>query len=84
MVAHMKTTVELPEELLREAQELARREHTTLKELIATGLREVVSQRPSEDQFVLADASVPGNGLQPAFRGAGWEHIRDSIYEQPA
>lgn len=50
---------------LREAQELARRERTTLKELIETGLRTVVAQRTSEDNFVLADASVGGNGLQP-------------------
>lgn len=81
MVSHMKTTVNLSDELLREAQELAHRERTTLKELIETGLRTVVAQRTSEDYFVLADASVGGNGLQPEFRAARWDQIRDAIYE---
>ena len=80
----MKTTVNLPDELVREAQELARRERTTLKELIETGLRSVISQRAGEQRFVLADASVDGRGLQPEFRGSGWEQIRDSIYGPPA
>ncbi|GDY33879.1 hypothetical protein GTS_55120 [Gandjariella thermophila] len=74
----------LPDELLREAQELARREHTTLRELIETGLRTVVRQRTAESHFVLEDASVDGRGLQPEFRGARWEQFRDAIYEQPS
>jgi Bacterial antitoxin of type II TA system, VapB len=78
----MKTTVNLPDELIREAQELATRERTTLKELIETGLRTVIKQRSAEPPFVLEDASVDGNGLQPEFRGAGWEQIRDAIYQQ--
>ncbi|HYB36697.1 MAG TPA: type II toxin-antitoxin system VapB family antitoxin [Mycobacterium sp.] len=80
----MKTTVNLPDELLREAQELARRERTTLRELIETGLRAVVKQRSGESSFVLPDASVDGRGLRPAFRGASWEQIRDTIYQNPA
>jgi hypothetical protein len=84
MVAHMKTTVNLPDQLVREAQELARRERTTLRELIETGLRTVVKQRSRDSAFVLADASVGGRGLQPAFRGASWEQIRDTIYDHPA
>jgi Bacterial antitoxin of type II TA system, VapB len=81
MVDHMKTTVNLPDELLRAAQELARREGTTLRNLIETGLRTVVNQRSSQSHFELVDASVNGRGLQPAFRGVPWERIRDSIYE---
>lgn len=85
MVSHMKTTVNLPDELLREAQALARRERTTLKELIETGLRSVVAQRTGgSSRFALADASVEGNGLQQEFRGARWDQIRDTIYQQPA
>ncbi|HJQ48632.1 MAG TPA: type II toxin-antitoxin system VapB family antitoxin [Amycolatopsis sp.] len=80
----MKTTVNLPDELLREAQQLARREGTTLKELIETGLRTVVRQRTGESSFQLEDASVDGRGLQAEFRGARWDQIRDAIYEQPA
>jgi hypothetical protein len=83
MVSRMKTTVNLPDELVREAQELARRERTTLRELIETGLRAVVKQRSTRSSFTLHDASVGGRGLQPAFRDASWGKIRDAIYEQP-
>ena len=37
----MKTTVELPDELLRAAQRTARREGTTVKSLLEEGLRAV-------------------------------------------
>lgn len=84
MVGHMKTTVNLPDELLREAQNLARREGTTLRNLIETGLRTVVRQRTGESRFTLEDASVGGRGLQPQFRGASWEDIRDAIYGRSA
>lgn len=84
MVGHMKTTVNLPDELMREAKEVARREGTTLRELIDTGLRTVVHQRTSNGQFVLDDASVDGRGLQPAFRGARWEDVRNTIHNHPA
>jgi hypothetical protein len=80
----MKTTVNLPDELLREAQELARSERTTLRDLIETGLRTVVGQRSGGAGFTLADASVDGRGLQPAFQGARWEQVRDAAYDLPA
>ncbi|SON62375.1 hypothetical protein MSIMFI_03900 [Mycobacterium simulans] len=79
----MKTTINLPDELVREAQELARRERTTLRELIETGLRAVIKQRSGGSSFALQDASVAGHGLQPAFRNASWGQVRDAIYEQP-
>jgi hypothetical protein len=84
MVSHMKTTVNLPDDLLREAQQLARRDHTTLKELIETGLRAVVAERNGQARFTLPDASVSGNGLRPEFRGAAWEQVRDAAYQLPA
>lgn len=83
-VSHMKTTVNLPDELLREAQQLARREGTTLKDLIETGLRSVVRQRTGGSDFQLKEASVDGRGLQKEFRGAEWNEIRDAIYQPSA
>jgi hypothetical protein len=52
--------------------------------LIETGLRAMVKQSSSASSFDLADASVEGRGLQPAFRDASWQQIRDTIYDQPA
>jgi hypothetical protein len=76
----MKTTVELPESLVRAAQQLAREEHTTLRALIEAGLRAVLAERAQGKSFALRDASVDGEGLQPAFRDADWEQVRQAIY----
>jgi hypothetical protein len=80
----MKTTVDLTDQLLRDAQELARREGTTLKALIEAGLRAVLTQRVDAPLFTLDDVSVGGRGLQPAFRDAGWELLRDASHDRSA
>ncbi len=81
MGTHMKTTVEIPDRLAREAKALAGREHTTLRELIEVGLRMVLHERRKRSTFQLRDVSVRGNGLQAEFRGADWERIREAAYE---
>jgi Arc/MetJ family transcription regulator len=80
MVSHMKTTVEITDSLLREAQEAARAQNTTLRALIEDGLRTVLTKRRASADFALRDASVAGDGLQPEFRSASWERIRDAAY----
>jgi hypothetical protein len=80
MVSHMKTTVDLPDDLLREAQQIARAEGTTLKSLMEEGLRAVVSRHRDARRFELEDASVTGRGLRAEFAGADWAAIRDAAY----
>lgn len=81
MGTHMKTTVEISDALAREARELAARDKTTLRELIEAGLRVVLRERRRKAGFRLRDASFGGNGLQPEFRGADWERLREAAYE---
>ncbi len=76
----MKTTVELPEELLRAAQRTARREGTTVKSLLEEGLRMALARHQDTEVTGLRDASVGGNGLRPEFRGASWAEIRNAAY----
>lgn len=78
-----KTTIEIPEVLLAEAKELAAREGTTLRALVESGLRNVIDRRRRgrDARFRLRDASVGGSGLQPEFRDASWERIRDATYD---
>jgi predicted transcriptional regulator len=76
----VKTTVELPDDLLREARQLARAEGTTFKSLMEEGLRAVVGRRRESGRFALEDASVGGRGLRPEFAGADWSRIRDAAY----
>lgn len=80
MVTHMKTTVELPDDLLREAQQIARAEGTTLKSVLEEGLRAVVARYRSSQQFTLRDASVDGRGVNPDLADAGWARIREISY----
>lgn len=80
MVGCMKTTIDLPEPLLREAQEVARAEGTTLRALVEDGLRAVLARRRAGERFRLPDASVGGRGLRPEFADAGWEDLRTAIY----
>ncbi|MFN8640954.1 MAG: DUF2191 domain-containing protein [Candidatus Binatia bacterium] len=77
----MKTTVEISDALAREAKAVAARERTTLRELIEAGLRAVLRERSRKAAFRLPDASFGGKGLQPEFRGADWERIREAAYE---
>lgn len=76
----MKTTVDLPEALVREAQDVARAEGSTLRALVEDGLRTVLERRRRGSGFRLPDASVDGNGLRPEFRGAGWDELRAAAY----
>jgi Bacterial antitoxin of type II TA system, VapB len=76
----MKTTVELPDELMREAQELARAEGTTMKSVLEEGLRAVIARHRRTQAFTLPDASVGGRGLRPDVAEAGWAKIRELSY----
>jgi predicted transcriptional regulator len=83
MMAHMKTTVELPDDLFQELQQLARAEGSTMKSLMEEGLRAVIARHRAAGQtarFTLRDASVPGNGLRAEFADASWAQIREASY----
>ena len=77
----MKTTVEISDGLAEEVKAYMAREGATFRSVVERGLREVLRAGRQPEPFVLRDASVRGRGLQEAFRGAGWERIRDAAYE---
>ena len=79
----MKTTVEIPDALLKEARRVAAQEKTTVRALIADGLRRVLAERKRRGTFRLRKASFKGSGPHPDLVGAPWEKIRDTIYESP-
>ena len=78
----MKTTIELPDDLLERGKAVARRENSTLKALIEEGLRLALRERTRSRKRAAPFAVQPfqGDGLSPDFAGAGWEKIRDEIY----
>jgi len=77
----MKTTIQLPDSLLRQARRLAQREHTTLKALVEQGLRRTLAERQQRSGFRLRKVTFKGQGLQPPAAGASWEQIRGLSYE---
>lgn len=78
----MKTTVELPDGLLREAKRLAAREGTTVKALIERGLRAVVGARRQRPTFKLRPAAFRGDGLVAGRSLRDWETLRDLSYSE--
>lgn len=80
MGAHIKTTIDIADDLLARAKHLARKEDRTLREIVEEGLDLVLLRRAHKPA---APASLPtsgGDGLTAEFRGAGWETFRDEIY----
>jgi len=78
----MKTTVELPDALLREAKRMALREGTTVRALIERGLRSVIGGRRPAAPFVLRKAGFRGDGLVAGRSLRDWETIRDLSYSE--
>ncbi len=75
----MKTTVEIPDALFREAKTYASSRGVSFKEMVETGLRHVLDQgRAQRRPFRLRKHPFKGRGLAP---GATWETIREQIYE---
>ncbi len=70
----MKTTVEIPDSILKEARELASQEGTTVKALVVESLQKVIAERKSRGEFKLRKATFKGKGLQPDVAGAPWTH----------
>jgi hypothetical protein len=76
----MKTTIDLPDDLLERSRKVARREGATLRALIEEGLRLALRARERRPAAPLRVKPFQGDGLTPEFREAGWERIRDEIY----
>jgi hypothetical protein len=77
----VKTTIEIADPLLRQARKVAEREGVTLRALVERGLNRVISETQQAAPFKLRQSSYKGKGLQPEFRDAPWETIRDEIYK---
>ena len=79
MVTHMKTTIEIADDLLARARRVATRERKTLRELIEEALRERLA-RPRTAAFRLKKHPFAGQGRQSAVSEGHWESVRDLIY----
>jgi hypothetical protein len=77
----MKTTVDLPDALLQAARERARREDTTLRELVAEGLRRVLAEEADAAAYRYEPVVFDGEpGTQPGVDIGDWATVRELIY----
>lgn len=76
----MKTTVELPDQLLDQIRKLARREGSSLRQLMEEGLQRTLEARRQPERGSIRFPVFGGSGLTEEFDGAGWERLRDEIY----
>jgi hypothetical protein len=83
MGTHIKTTIEIADELLTRARQLAHKEKRTLRELVEEGLDLALLRRADPPARKVNLPTSGGDGLRPEFQGAGWEKFRDEIYPVP-
>ena len=76
----MKTTIDIADDLLLRAKQEAEASKTTLRSLVEAGLREVLGRRSAAKRPQVKPVTFRGKGLQPEFRGKGWDAIRDAVY----
>lgn len=80
MGCHMKTTIEIPNDLMKKAKALAAKRGTTLRSIIERGIRTTLNEERRSVQYQLPDRSVDGKGLQAGFQHGDWADIRDAAY----
>lgn len=62
MVARMKTTIELPDDLVAQVREVARDERTTMRELMIEGLRLALERRQATTRAEFVFPTFGGEG----------------------
>jgi hypothetical protein len=79
----MKTTVQIPDALLAEIQQIAAKNKTTLRALMQEGLMHVVErERVKKKPFKLRDCSFPPKHLiKKTVDPMNWDDLSALIYE---
>jgi len=81
MVAHMKTTVEISDDLLARSRKLLKQQGGTLRSLLEEGLTIILKERTGRmEKPRITPVTFAGKGLQPQMQGKNWEQIRSKIY----
>ena len=81
MVSHMKTTIDIADDLFFRTKSAASQRGMSFREMVMQGLSTLLESR--ERAVKIKPVTFKGNGLSPEFRGAGWGKIRDAAYGVP-
>jgi hypothetical protein len=78
MVTHMKTTIDIADDLLLRAKRVAEKENTTLKSIAEEGLRLALERRRRGKGAVPIEPHVvTGRGAPPDL---SWPNLRELLY----
>jgi hypothetical protein len=80
ILTHMKTTIDIADDLLLRSKRLAKQCGITLRALIEEGLHDNLARREQRAPFRFRPVTVKGKGLSPEAEALGWEGIRQAIY----
>ena len=78
----MKTTVELSEGIFRQVKDLARRDKTTIRQILESALRLYLREKDrNESDCRYQSSSFKGEGVCEGIQEGKWDTIRSLIYE---
>ena len=81
MLTHMKTTIDIADDLFLRSKQVSRERGVTLRELLSEGLVYVLEKRAAAPAIRVQAVTFKGKGLAPEFKHAAWGVIRDAAYE---
>ena len=79
ILIHMRTTIEVNDDLFRRAKQLAAAEGVTLREIVESGIRSELARR-RRGRYRIPDRSFGGEGIRPGIVEGDWGSVRDIIY----
>lgn len=78
----MKTTIDIPDQLLLKSKRIAKREHMSLRGLVEAGLRMVIQQKEAPvEKFTLRNIPFGDGGLMDSVTDTSMESLHSLIYE---
>ena len=80
MVTHMKTTIEISDDLMARSRRLMKRQGGTFRALLEEGLALALKARAGRTGTAITPVTFAGTGLQEQMRERTWEQVRDTIY----
>jgi hypothetical protein len=80
MPRHMRTSVDLPDSLLRRARKLARERGTTLRQILIEGLTATLERKAPVQKYRLKDRSYGDGGLVNGLSWSDTERLDELAY----
>ncbi len=77
----MKTTIDISDNILLRAKDLAKKENITFKELTEEGLEHILKDRITRKKVKVKPILFSGKGLSPEYQDKSWNDIRKTVYD---